>query len=195
MRLSWQHTNMKQLLLLVGFFCSTFSFAQTSNCDSISWTKDRKLSWADFKAAPDTSIKDTAQSYIRLHKKWSLRGDTLTITIANYFKPCLAWTKSKNADTLLMHEQGHFDISEYFRRLMVKRLSEQNFKRESFKNEMAAINQDIEAQQKAFIALYELLTDHSKNREMQIEWSNKIQSLIESLKEFDQARLIKFLQG
>ena len=60
---------------------------------------------------------------------------------------------------------------------------------------MASINQDIEAQQKAFIALYELLTDHSKNKEMQIEWSKKILSLIESLKEFDQARLIKFLQG
>ena len=184
---------MKQVLTFIAFLYSTFLFAQTGNCDSIPWSKERKLSWADFKATPDTGSKDTAQSYIRLHKKWSLRADTLTITVAGYFKPCFAWTKSKNADTLLMHEQGHFDISEYFRRLMVKRFSEQNFKRESFKKEIEAINLDIQTQQTAFVALYESKTDHSKNRAQQIEWTNKIRSLVESLKEFDQFKLIKLL--
>jgi hypothetical protein len=101
---------MKQYLTLIGLFWASFLFAQDNNCDSISWTKERKLSWADFKASPDTSTKDVAMSAIRLHKKWKLAGDTITIMISNYFRPCYAWSKSKDSDTLLMHEQGHFNI-------------------------------------------------------------------------------------
>ena len=182
---------MKQLLTLIGFFCTTFVFAQANNCDSIPWAKERKLSWNDFKAKPDTSSKDTVQSFIRLYRKWSLRGDSLSIFISGYFKPCLAWSKTKNADTLLIHEQGHFDISEYFKRLSVKRFSEQNFKRANLKTEIENINRDIEVQQKQFIALYESETDFSRNKTKQIEWTNKILDLLDSMKEFDKAVIVK----
>ncbi|MFT3910901.1 MAG: hypothetical protein QM737_15895 [Ferruginibacter sp.] len=184
---------MKYLLIITGILWTGFVFAQAKNCDSIVWSKERKLSWVDFRAVPDTNTKDTAQSFIRLYKKWSLRGDTLTITILNYFKPCMAWSRSKNADTLLIHEQGHFDISEYFRRSMIKRLSEQNFKRQTYKMEMQAIYTDIEKQQQEFIALYELKTGYSKNREIQVEWTNKIQALIESLAVFDTTKIVKII--
>ncbi|MEP7164590.1 MAG: hypothetical protein ABI741_07845 [Ferruginibacter sp.] len=184
---------MKHLLTLIGILWTSCLFAQTGNCDSIIWSKDRKLSWSDFKAKPDTALKDTAQSFIRLHKKWSLRGDTVTINVSSYFRPCLAWTKTKNADTLLMHEQGHFDISEYFRRLSIKRFSEQNFTRPNLKREIEAINLDIESQQKQLIDLYEVKTGNSRNRAVQVEWTNKILSLIDSLKEFDQPKITKLL--
>ena len=182
---------MKQLFTLIALFWATFIYAQAGNCDSIPWTKERKLSWTDFKATPDTSSKDTAQSFIRLHKKWSLRGDTVSIIVSNYFKPCFAWSKSKISDTLLIHEQGHFDISEYFRRLLIKRFSEQNFKRSTLKAEIDNIFLDIENQQQQFLALYESKTDFSRNKTIQVEWANKIKILLDSLKEFDQQKITK----
>jgi len=182
---------MKQTLTLIGLFWATFVFAQANNCDSIPWTKERKLFWNDFQATPDLTTKDTAQSFSRLYKKWSLRGDTLSIIVSCYFKPCLSWSKSKYSDTLLMHEQGHFDISEYFRRLSIKRFSEQNFKRQNIKSEIESINLDIDSQLKQFVALYESKTDFSRNKAMQVEWTNKILSLIDSLREFDQPKIVK----
>ncbi|MEO6490101.1 MAG: hypothetical protein ABIO04_09200 [Ferruginibacter sp.] len=184
---------MKHLFTLIGLFVSGCLFAQGNNCDSIAWAKDRKLMWTDFRATPDTSIKDVALSAIRLQKKWKLVGDTVSINIYSYFRPCYAWSKSKDSDTLLMHEQGHFNISEYFRRMMIKKLSEQNFKRRNLANDIQTIYLDINSQLKMFSELYDAKTDFSRNRGAQIEWTGKIMSMIDSLEAFADINIRKFV--
>src|SRR5207249_3209014 len=98
---------MKLFLTIFGLFGATLVFGQnTGGCDSILWTKERKLSWNDFKAPPDTTTEDVSLSSIRLYYRWKLSGDTLIIIVSNWFRPCFAWSKVKNSDSLLIHEQG-----------------------------------------------------------------------------------------
>lgn len=184
-------STMRYVLTLICFFTATMLFAQKTNCDSISWSKERKLSWDDFKADADTTTDYVTQSSIRLYYKWKLLADTLTISVANYFRPCFAWSKVKGADSLLVHEQGHFTISEYFRRLFIKRLSEQNFKRKNLQSEIQKIYRAISDEQKLLVDQYEARTDFGRIKSRQSEWNEKIANMLDSLIEFDKVEITK----
>src|SRR5262245_36804038 len=118
---------MKLAITLMLLFHATFLLSQGNNCDSIHWTKSAKLSWSDFKAVPDTTVDAGATSSLGIAYILKRTNDSVSIKTVCYFKPCLSWCKFKNSDTLLIHEQGHFNIAEYFRRLFIKRVFEYRF--------------------------------------------------------------------
>jgi hypothetical protein len=70
-------------------------------------------------------------------------------------------------------------------------ISEQNFKRKSLSGEIQAIYLDIIAQQRVYNELYDTKTGSGKNWEAQVEWTNKILSLLDTVAEFDKIKITK----
>src|SRR6187431_1107599 len=103
------------LIALLLFVFSAGASAQLQN-DTIYWSPCYKLKWDDFKGKPDTPSKYGAVSNPVVKYYLSANEDSFTIRVICFFIKSKSWSIFKNSDTLLIHEQGHFDISELFAR-------------------------------------------------------------------------------
>lgn len=91
----------------------------------IIWKKTRVLKWNDFKKKPDLKSKASASSAIGFESKPLIEhiktGNRFKFKIRDMqlnavFIPDLSWVmkniSKKNSESLLKHEQGHFDLAE-----------------------------------------------------------------------------------
>lgn len=174
------------LLLLGGILVQ----AQTSNCDSIVWKADRKLTWNDFKGTPNPTDPVAARTRSNFVREWSAQDATLKTTMICFFSPCLSWTRNKASEKLLRHEQGHFDITEYYKRIYYKRVAEAKYRPSNLprilKNTYESITKECGIMQEA----YDKETNHSLNADKQAEWDQKIAYLLNTVKDFDKEELI-----
>ncbi len=146
----------------------------------IEWNADRKLTWDDFKAPQKNGI-DTAvaaQSYCGFSfntNRFSLIKK-VKIHVTNVFTTNLSWVNPvvKNNMEILMHEQGHFDISEIYARVLKKSIAESKLKVVNFNKIANEIFKKVYAQYLIRQQLYESETEHGFNHQKQIEWLNLI---------------------
>jgi len=103
---------------------------------TIEWSKDRKLTWSDFKAIPDEEILGYALTSYKIE---ILPSDVLvdsnnniqnykSLTVVANFYSNYSWVHKKS-DYLLSHEQLHFDIAglyAYKIRIEFEKLKKQN---------------------------------------------------------------------
>lgn len=150
----------------------------------IDWSENRKLSWEDFKGtAPNVSSK-----------VWFSAGSDCNIllesnTFGLFKKPKFftqakfytfsSWVNgSKKSDSLLVHEQYHFNIAEVYRRKLQKLLDKSNFSFSKAENDAKRIMRQISKQYHNEQAVYDEETKHGVNREKQREWERRIDSII-----------------
>ncbi|MCE2614913.1 MAG: hypothetical protein LVO36_03315 [Nitrosopumilus sp. (ex Thoosa mismalolli)] len=96
-----------------------------SEKDLVIWSKDRLLSWSDFKAESNPAVYEDSHSYIKFHCTWTVNSEKMDRDILFYienlqlhvhFHTLLSWVReSEISDSLLLHEQGHFDLAETIR--------------------------------------------------------------------------------
>ncbi len=171
--------------LLIALF-PNIAIAQNAGCDSINWSKTRKLTWNDFKATPDTLTNFGTVSRINIGYKWTTGDDCTNVRISCYFRPCDSWTRIKSdTDLTLSHEQTHFDIAEYFRRLFVQKVSEYDFTKKTFAADIRKIYANILAQKDLMTKTYETETDFHRNPDQQVSWNQKMPGKIDSLQVYD----------
>jgi hypothetical protein len=182
---------MKYLLALSIFLFTLHARAQRSSivCDSITWAANRKLTWADFKSPANEGNPFAAITYESISYSYTWRNNTLNLQTRTFFVPCLSWTKHRDSENLLLHEQGHFDIAELFRRLLVKSIAEANISSGTVKSDILKIYNSIYDQKHEYHAKYDSDTDFSRNKEKQLLWSQKIQRLINDLRYFNKETL------
>ena len=91
--------------------------------------------------------------------------------------------KSKN---LLDHEQTHFNISEYFARLIRKQIQILIDTSDALItcNELDEIFNAIYSKEEEFQKKYDIETDYSRNEEKQKEWTQKVLMLLEETEEY-----------
>ena len=97
-----------------------------SSNDIISWSQDYCLKWSDFKAESNPAIYEDSHSFIKYGFTWVVDSDKLNknivflinqITVSVEFHPLLSWVRTSELnDSLLKHEQGHFDLAEIIKR-------------------------------------------------------------------------------
>jgi hypothetical protein len=178
---------MRVLLFLVSFIL--FSFKQDGN-DEIVWQADKKLEWKYFKASPNPDSKHSAISASRINMSYHSKKDTLFVSVRAVFIQSESWVVSGNeTESLLSHEQTHFDITELYARKLRQKISGKKMKKISVMKELTELKNDIGDNLNAFHDLYDSETNHCKNAQKQLEWEKKIAKELQSLDAFKNTEL------
>ena len=96
----------------------------------IPWSAKRSLSWSDYVGHPDPSSKAGALTVYRWAYQERCTDDAYTFSVTSTFLPAQSWVKpvvlasAEGRSRLLVHEQGHFDLSEVTVRKLRKALAE-----------------------------------------------------------------------
>lgn len=186
---------------------------QPSALPIIVWDKDRKLTWADFTGpVPTDAPQDRhAESHVGVHSTWKIstkcedvgksgkKKCTATIDAVDAqaeFDPNKSWVKEgKQTDSLLKHEQGHFDIAEHFARKKKKQMEnflgqsesavaddEQTAKdqaTEKLEKKLMEVCDAIDKEEDAMQDAYDTQTKHGTDADQQKKWDEKIIKLLE----------------
>lgn len=106
-------------LFVINYCCGQNSDFIVSKSDDqkIVWNENRKLNWDDFKGKPTSSndrIAAMTSTEFIVQTKTNSRNRKVEVLIENIFVCNESWVRNdkKNAEGLLEHEQGHFDINE-----------------------------------------------------------------------------------
>ena len=151
------------------------------------WNKSRPLTYADFRGEPRDTTSAAAtccQIGTRVCKR-NLWNGKITIAVEAIFYPDSSWYAGEKMHALtLKHEQGHFDIVEWYSRKL-RSIIEGNIKNVSdynryFQSACDKLYLDyFLAQQK-----YELETSHGTNEHGQQKWDMFIQEQLDSLEAY-----------
>jgi len=173
------------IALLIFALCSF----QQSDVGKIMWSKDKKISWSDFKGAVDENDEYKARSCIKIvqNENYKFKGSILTATIdvRATFNPNCSWARLeiKEDVSLLSHEQGHFDIAEIYDRKLRKALKELPSSSGIIaENNISNLIDKYCAGMDSEGTLYDTETNHSQDVKKQQEWNAKI---IKHLKELE----------
>ena len=92
----------------------------------IHWSNDIQLNVSNFMAEPNPGIFEDSHSVIKYGFTWVVNSEQLddqvvfsveNIQLSVEFNPLLSWIRmSEFDDSLLKHEQGHFDLAEIIKR-------------------------------------------------------------------------------
>ncbi len=166
----------KNSILLIFLFSGGILMAQ--DYETIAWSADHQLSWADFKGKPPKVARAAATTASGISYEFSTleTNDALELdyTVATFFYPTKSWYQPEICDeNILSHEQLHFDISELFARKMRKLMEETKFTK-NVKAEVRAIYSQINKELAQFQNVYDTETNFSRNKEEQLRWNKKI---------------------
>ncbi|HYF31736.1 MAG TPA: hypothetical protein VD993_11515 [Chitinophagaceae bacterium] len=170
------------LILLVSLLAvAPKSYSQ----DTIAWKPNYKLKWADFKGQADSSSENVAITVANIGYSLSYNSSTYFINVKCVFEKRKSWTKTADS-AVLSHEQGHFDISEIYARKLRKAFKEYVFNPKTIEADFKMIFNRIRDERRRYNELYDIETNSSRNRTMQVIWENKIAEELKALKAYAQ---------
>lgn len=153
------------------------SVSKTESSEAIPWTNEQRLAWDDFLSEPVRGTDAVASTSTSLGIFYQLSGSQLVYHITCSFNKEKSWTLMKT-DYILLHEQGHFDITEIFARKLNAALHHYQFNRRTFKKDISQIYQSVVQQKENFQKEYDEATDHSRKRKEQYDWFDTINNLL-----------------
>lgn len=171
---------MKITITLIFVFLLNRAFAQ----DTVYWQPSYKLKWEDFQGIPDSSSKDGAISRPGVKYHLSANEDSFNVTVICFFLKSKSWSKFKESDTLLMHEQGHFDIAELFARKLRKAFAGYKFNAQTVGKDIDQLFILNRQERTEMDMLYDKETDFSRNRKQQLLWIKKIKADLDTLQKY-----------
>ena len=175
-----------------------------SEKDLVVWSKDRLLSWSDFKAESNPAAYENSHSYIKYHYTWTVNSEKTGRDILFYiehlqirvhFHALLSWVREpETSDYLLLHEQGHFDLAEKIRQENIQKIraafygkrfptrghNEEQIRQNAKEDSGMMISQEIEKSEKILSQKrkeYDSLTDFGNNRSEQQKFNQTFSSL------------------
>lgn len=163
----------------VGLSASAFSgnANETEAVARFSWDAGRKLSWSDFQGPVNTVSEESAAATccsigFRLNKN---AAGTPELSVYNTFYINKSWVKADaKIESILAHEQGHFDLCELYTRQLRSRLAVVDLHSPTAKQQLmaiySAVNNEYEVRQQA----YEQETQHGTILPEQHRWENQI---------------------
>lgn len=151
----------------------------------IQWSDSLKLSWDDYLKNPALATSHVNHDAVTCtyigYFNWVRYTDSLNFDFICYFDRNASWTKKKT-ETLLAHEQGHFDIAEIYVRMVRRDLSEYNpIHYNDAVRRYNYVSDSIFKIKAKTQNLYDLETDYSRNIVNQTRWQDWIDSSLVSL--------------
>ncbi len=170
----------------------------------LEWRSGIFLKWSDFQAEFNPAVFEDSHSIIKYSFTWTVNSDRVNeqivfliedISLFVEFHPLLSWVRTSEAnDSLLNHEQGHFDLAELIKRKNISYLQQKFYnksfptrgqnedQRKQFAKEDSGkmIHKEVEKLQKLFdekSSNYQIETNYGQN----IKEQSKYDSLFKSL--------------
>lgn len=165
------------LMILLTIISLSFTSVIPKEDSKIYWSKDKLLTWGDFKGKPikASPIAADTDSGFELRSSYNSSDHLVVIELQTYFIKNKSWYKpEKKSENLLKHEQGHFDISELFTRKLHKNISEEKIKEKNISQKITELNEKFTYELHKYQDLYDKETEHSINEQKQKEWSERI---------------------
>jgi len=156
--------------------------------DRIAWDKNDALEWGDFKGKAETY--SSLDAYTMLGISLEVLGQKdgkVDMGVFGYFEKNKSWVKSnEKTESLLSHEQRHFDLCEIYRRMMIEKLEAKNpYSFDGFSNEVGAIFNEMFNAYTQEQARYDHETHHSQKKEIQTQWDKFIAAELLRLEKYD----------
>ncbi|MDF2187556.1 DUF922 domain-containing protein [Paraflavitalea sp. CAU 1676] len=149
----------------------------------IDWNSSRRLSWEDFKAAPDAASNNAALTSSSINVEFGYDDEELQYTINCRFDKTKSWVRVRNA-TILQHEQGHFDIAELHARKLNQALKAYRFNAKTVSTDVNRIYDSVMVLHHSAQNEYDKETDFSRNKDKQVIWLKKIADNLQELNTF-----------
>jgi len=172
---------MKPVTIIAALLCALPFFAGAQ--DDIEWSASKRLNWDDYLAKPSASSEAAAITSTAIGIEYHVRNNTFSYSITCRFSKTRSWGKNKT-EYILLHEQGHFDITEIYARKLAKQLSEYKFNPSNYQTEVTAIYKRIMDEKEEYQEKYDRETDFSRNKDKQSEWLETIRQELDDTADF-----------
>ncbi|MDO5981113.1 DUF922 domain-containing protein [Flavivirga spongiicola] len=155
----------------------------------MSWNESYKLSWSDFKDAPNKHVSAVAvtASGITFGFSVSTTDDQVvgfTSEVHAHFYPEKSWYKKEQADShVLDHEQLHFDITELHARKFRQRIDQVKISN-SVRDQLKSIHNTINKELSQLQNRYDSETNYSRNVDAQTKWKIYITNELKKLAKY-----------
>jgi hypothetical protein len=179
------------IFIFIGILTiASFSFREGEE-DVITWNKDRKLTWNDYRGKPKPRFAAASTVYSLGRNIYEENGQVIA-RLEAYFYCKDSWKKDDwISDEVLSHEQKHFDIVELYARKLRKQaqgftctgLKEAEYKIDSLYN---ILNKAMDVYQDQ----YDDETDGSMNGDEQRRWIRKIDRELKELDAYASTKII-----
>lgn len=151
--------------------------------ERLKWEEDRPLQWSDFKGSPDYLLDYVATTNSGMSHKYTIDGngvlDKSSSEVNAHFYTTFSWYKPEDTTAaILRHEQSHFDITEIHARKLRKRIYEFKFT-ENSKEEIKRLYQITEQERRDTQHLFDQETDHSRLKDQEVKWAERIRDSLE----------------
>jgi hypothetical protein len=170
------------LLIILGVHTSVFAQEDIKK----PWDAAQPLQWSDFMGPVDNSSPFTAFTYSGISYTWRVQYDQqhapqYSFTVLSYMNKSKSWLRNDGrlTDELLAHEQLHFDINEYFARVLLEAFKTSTYSSADASEIKQVYDQVMQARRESQ-ELYDEQTDHSKNKVNQAAWEAHIAKLLSS---------------
>lgn len=148
----------------------------------ICWSATRPLSWEDFKGQPERNSRgEVAVTLSGIRFNYEAKGNQIQIRVVSYFDKNNSWGKMELVNPeILVHEQKHFDITEWYARklrsiLKSKPSDEKKPDKYAQKYYHKMTAECFETQKQ-----YDRETNYSRNTIRQLEWNKRIADTLKS---------------
>jgi len=169
----------KLFFLIVNFFLVC---GKTFSQDTINWRPDYKLQWKDFQETPDTTSEHGAVSTIQTKYTFTSTEKDFSFKIYCFFEKKKSWVRVLSNEGLI-HEQGHFNISEIYARKLMAAFKNYKFNPATVVQDLKNIFAQIKMERGKMDDLYDKETDFHRNSINQEKWNKKIKQELSRLPE------------
>lgn len=154
----------------------------------IFWSAERPLTLADFQARAPMGNPLSASTSSNIKADAACKDYVFSSTVQATFEPGTSWVRNpqKASETLLRHEQLHFDLTEVYARMMRQRLqlfaARANCEKlqPAFNNVTKLVYADWDREQNR----YDMETNHGLNAVRQATWAKQTAARLDMLKPF-----------
>ncbi|MAC95442.1 MAG: hypothetical protein CMC96_08065 [Flavobacteriales bacterium] len=177
--------------MILNVLMLIFNLFLSPSEDKIEWSENTQLTWEDFKGKPYNSYKHDALSKLEISYWFNVpREGSAQVEIKAIFYKKSSWVKPKEkTESLLSHENLHFDIAEVFARKVRKEIKayyekKGRSKASKLNKKFSKIYNMLYDDYEKYQQLYDKETAYSTNKKEQARWKEKIKRELIELEEY-----------
>lgn len=177
------------LFFALLLFSASASGQPIEGSEILEWNEYYRLQWDDFQGEPTAESIGDAGAVVHIKAKPYLVKKQVHYHVYAYFNRSKSWARDKSAE-LLAHEQLHFDIAELYARKIRRLVAEMQRHHVRDVSEFNAAIHRLLEESNEYDRLYDIQTLHGAILKKQDEWTRKVMSELESLKNFKKKRQV-----